>query len=77
MPCQESRGRKTGLMRKVKIGLALGSGAARGWSHIGLINALNQMGITVDIVAGCSIGSLVGSAYACGKLPEQIGRAHV
>ena len=57
-------------MRKVKIGLALGSGAARGWSHIGVINALNQMGVDVDIVAGCSIGSLVGSAYACGKLPE-------
>ena len=57
-------------MRKVKIGLALGSGAARGWSHIGVINALNKMGIDVDIVAGCSIGSLVGSAYACGKLPE-------
>ncbi len=63
-------GSKTGLMRKVKIGLALGSGAARGWSHIGVINTLNQMGIDVDIVAGCSIGSLVGSAYACGKLPE-------
>ena len=57
-------------MRKVKIGLALGSGAARGWSHIGVINALKQMGIDVDIVAGCSIGSLVGSAYACGKLSE-------
>ncbi len=57
-------------MRKVKIGLALGSGAARGWSHIGVINTLNQMGIDVDIVAGCSIGSLVGSAYACGKLPQ-------
>lgn len=40
-------------MRKVKIGLALGSGAARGWSHIGVINALNKMGIDVDIVAGC------------------------
>lgn len=41
-----------------------------GWSHIGVINTLNQMGIDVDIVAGCSIGSLVGSAYACGKLPQ-------
>ncbi|WP_253377420.1 patatin-like phospholipase RssA [unidentified bacterial endosymbiont] len=60
-------------MRKVKIGLALGSGSARGWSHIGVINALNKMGISVDIVAGCSIGSLVGSAYACGKLAELEG----
>ncbi len=57
-------------MRKVKIGLALGSGAARGWSHIGVINALQRLGIEIDIVAGCSIGSLVGAAYSCGKLPE-------
>lgn len=57
-------------MRKVKVGLALGSGAARGWSHIGVINALQRMGIEVDIVAGCSIGSLVGAAFACGKLKE-------
>lgn len=57
-------------MRKVKIGLALGSGAARGWSHIGVINALQRLGIEIDIVAGCSIGSLVGAAYSCGKLSE-------
>ena len=56
-------------MRKIKIGLALGSGAARGWSHIGVIKALKHMGIDIDIVAGCSIGSLVGAAYACNKLP--------
>ncbi|WP_312686774.1 patatin-like phospholipase RssA [Kosakonia sp.] len=56
-------------MRTVKIGLALGSGAARGWSHIGVINALQRAGIEIDIVAGCSIGSLVGAAYACDRLP--------
>lgn len=56
-------------MRKIKIGLALGSGAARGWSHIGVIKALQQMGIEIDIVAGCSIGSLVGAAYASNRLP--------
>ncbi len=55
-------------MRTVKIGLALGSGAARGWSHIGVINALQRAGIEIDIVAGCSIGSLVGAAYSCGQL---------
>jgi NTE family protein len=55
-------------MRKIKIGLALGSGAARGWSHIGVINALKKVGIEIDIVAGCSIGSLVGAAYACDRL---------
>ncbi|MEX9251425.1 patatin-like phospholipase RssA [Pseudenterobacter timonensis] len=57
-------------MRKVKIGLALGSGAARGWSHIGVITALQRLGVEIDIVAGCSIGSLVGSAFACGKIAE-------
>ncbi len=54
-------------MRKLKIGLALGAGAARGWSHIGVINALQRVGIEIDI--GCSIGSLVGAAYACNRLP--------
>lgn len=57
-------------MRTVKIGLALGSGAARGWSHIGVISALERAGIEIDIVAGCSIGSLVGAAYSCGRLTE-------
>ena len=56
-------------MRKLKIGLALGAGAARGWSHIGVINALQRAGIDVDVIAGCSIGSLVGAAYACNRLP--------
>lgn len=57
-------------MRKVKIGLALGAGAARGWSHIGVIKALQEMGIDIDIVAGCSIGSLVGAAFASHHLPQ-------
>lgn len=51
-----------------KIGLALGSGAARGWAHIGVINALEELGVKADCVAGTSIGALVGSAYAGGKL---------
>ncbi|MEP1384132.1 MAG: patatin-like phospholipase family protein [Paraglaciecola sp.] len=54
----------------MKIGLALGSGAARGWAHIGVIQALEEMGIKIDIVTGCSIGSYVGAAYVSGKLPE-------
>ncbi|WP_438865196.1 patatin-like phospholipase RssA [Neptunicella sp.] len=53
-----------------KIGLALGSGAARGWAHIGIIEALQELGIEFDIVAGCSIGAYVGSAFANNKLPE-------
>jgi NTE family protein len=52
----------------VKVGLALGSGAARGWSHIGIINGLSEMGIEPEIVSGSSIGALVGAAYAADRL---------
>lgn len=51
-----------------RIGLALGSGSARGWSHIGVIRVLERAGIAPDIVCGTSIGSLVGAAYADGQL---------
>lgn len=53
-----------------KIGLALGSGSARGWAHIGVIQALSEAGIRVDCVAGTSIGAMVGAAYASGKIDE-------
>jgi NTE family protein len=51
-----------------RIGLALGSGSARGWAHIGVIRALEQAGIRPDLVCGTSIGALVGAAYAAGEL---------
>ncbi|GAA4890503.1 patatin-like phospholipase RssA [Ferrimonas pelagia] len=50
------------------VGIALGSGAAKGWAHIGVLRALGQMGIEPKVVAGCSIGAFVGAAYAAGKL---------
>ena len=50
------------------IGLALGSGAARGWAHIGVLRALTRVGLQPDLIAGCSIGALVGAAYAAGEL---------
>ena len=53
-----------------KIGLALGSGSARGWSHIGVIRGLQEAEIDIDIVCGSSIGALVGGAYAAGKLDD-------
>lgn len=56
-------------MRQIKIGLALGAGSAKGWAHIGVINALKKLGIEVDIVAGCSVGALVGAAFASHRLP--------
>jgi NTE family protein len=51
-----------------RIGLALGSGSARGWSHIGVIRVLERAGISPGIVCGTSIGALVGAAYAAGEL---------
>jgi NTE family protein len=56
-------------MASPRIGLALGSGSARGWSHIGVIEALAKAGIHPDIVCGCSIGAVVGAAYVAGELP--------
>lgn len=56
-------------MTRPRIGLALGSGSARGWAHIGVIDALAEAGIEPDIVVGTSIGSLVGAAYVAGQLP--------
>src|SRR2546425_229731 len=53
--------------RHIKIGLALGGGAARGFAHIGVIKALESQGIVPDIVVGTSAGSLVGALYAAGN----------
>lgn len=50
------------------VGLALGSGSARGWAHIGVIRALAEAGIEIRCVAGTSIGSLVGAAFALNKI---------
>src|SRR5688500_16992004 len=56
--------------RKLKIGLALGGGAARGWSHIGVMRVLEREGIVPDVIAGSSVGAVVGGCYAAGKLYE-------
>jgi NTE family protein len=52
------------------VGLVLGSGAARGFAHIGVIHALSEHGIKPDIIVGTSIGALVGGCYANGKIEE-------
>ncbi|MGE8942980.1 patatin-like phospholipase family protein [Leptospira interrogans] len=59
-------------MAKVKIGLALGGGAARGWAHIGVLRALLDAGIVPDIIAGTSIGAVVGGCHIAGRL-DQLG----
>ena len=51
-----------------RIGLALGSGAGRGWAHIGVLRALMRAGVEVDIVCGTSVGALVGGIYLAGQL---------
>lgn len=55
------------IPRKLKIGLALGGGAARGFAHIGVIKALESQGIFPDVVVGTSAGSVVGALYAAGN----------
>lgn len=57
-------------MGECKIGLALGGGAARGWSHIGVLRALTRAGINPDIVVGTSMGAVVGGCYVADELDE-------
>jgi predicted acylesterase/phospholipase RssA/CRP-like cAMP-binding protein len=57
-------------LRGVRIGLALGGGAARGMAHLGVLKSLEQHGIFVDMVAGTSAGAMVGTIYASGMDPE-------
>ena len=52
------------------LALALGGGAASGWAHIGVLRALDEAGIEIDMIAGTSIGALVGGCYLAGKLDE-------
>lgn len=51
-----------------KVGLALGSGSARGLAHIGVLRAIEEAGIEVDCIAGTSIGAVIGAIYSAGKL---------
>ncbi|MDH3352708.1 MAG: patatin-like phospholipase family protein [Gammaproteobacteria bacterium] len=51
-----------------KIGLALGSGASRGWSHIGVIKALLAAGIEPDVICGTSVGAMIGGSYLAGNM---------
>lgn len=53
-----------------KIGIALGAGSARGIAHIGVLQALREMGIEPHIICGCSIGALVGASYVTDQLDE-------
>lgn len=52
------------------LGIALGSGSARGWAHVGVLQALHELGIEPAVVCGSSMGALVGAAYMSGRLDE-------
>ena len=57
-------------MGSPRIGLALGSGAARGWAHIGVLQSLEEMGVKPDVISGCSAGAIVAGAHAGGNLQK-------
>ena len=54
------------------VGLALGGGMARGCAHVGVLRELEKNQIPIDLIAGVSVGSLIGGAYASGLAPDQI-----
>ena len=60
--------RQEAPVSRARIGLALGGGVARGWAHIGILRALLKADIVPDVIAGTSIGALVGGAWAAGRL---------
>lgn len=60
--------------REVRLGLALGGGAARGFAHVGVIQVLEEAGLRPSHVAGTSAGSLVAAMYASGKTPVELVR---
>ena len=57
------------------VGLALGGGGLRGYAHIGVLQALEEFGINVEVVAGTSAGSIIGAAYSSGRTIEEIRQA--
>ncbi len=59
-------------MKKYKTGLVLSGGGSRGYAHLGVIKALNEKGITPDIISGTSAGAIAGSLIADGYTPEEI-----
>jgi len=58
------------MTNRRKVGIALGSGSARGWAHIGVLQQLIAEGVAPDMVAGCSMGAMIGAAYAAGCIGQ-------
>ena len=58
------------MKKNYKIGVALGGGAARGYAHIGVLNAIDELNIPISYISGTSIGSFIGALYASGNLKK-------
>lgn len=63
---------RVGLLRKPHLGLALGGGGARGFSHVGVFMAMEEFGLRPDIMAGVSAGSIAATLYSSGLTPKDI-----
>lgn len=67
------RKKKTEVKHKsIRLGVVLGGGGARGFGHLGVLKALQEWNIDVDIIAGTSVGSLIGALYCSGKSVDEI-----
>lgn len=60
------------VLTRRQVGLALGAGAAKGLAHIGALRAIDEMGVTVDVIAGTSIGAAVAAGWAAGYNPREL-----
>jgi NTE family protein len=63
-------------MTALKIGIALGGGGARGFAHVPMLEAIDELGITPAMITGCSMGAIIAAAYASGMSGKDI-RAHI
>ena len=63
------------MLRRPRIGLVLSGGGARGAAHVGVLKMLDRLHVPVDVIAGTSMGALVGGLYASGLSGEQIEQA--
>ncbi len=76
---EETASRQEGFLprrelARPRIGLALSGGGARGFAHIGVLMALEEAGLPIDMVAGTSMGCVIGGLYAAGHSPEDLRR---
>ncbi len=60
------------MTKRLRIGIALGSGGAKGLAHIGVLQVLEEYGVNIDCVSGSSMGAVVGGIYALGYTPDEI-----